>query len=331
MVSSYLGNHGHINSAEPCPLKIAYWKDMHPRHKVVIDLANKKRTIMKKYFFFAALAIVLAGAGMMHAVAPAHAQTMTTTASPADRAALQQQLDVAKATLINLEMQHGINPTSGDSQLGVNNEATAQTVAPAATALTASQVSAFQNTLSALAATLGNLSNSLGANPNLTASQNAAIAATLSGMKDTLGSMAIAISNAGGPASSPAAASAASPIAQGGHAESSAPSVAANTATGTAQGTGIAAAAPATTPAVTNTVQATAQASSIWSFTKAHWPAIVIIVLVIAILAILFWPEKGEGTKDTNVNPAPKAASPVSTAVAAAPSVTAPADSTKVA
>jgi hypothetical protein len=216
----------------------------------------------------------------------AHAQTLT----PAQTAAIQQQLDVAKATLANLEMQANVVPPVDAGTPGTIPASIAGTGsqgATAATALSADQISAFKTTLSTLAAMLTQLDASLATNTTLTPSQETAVQATLNGMQGTLVAMANDVANGGGTNpvanSAPVAATqpASAPIAV-----NSAPAVGAPVTPST---TVVAQTQPAT---VDNTVPQTAQASSLWSFTKAHWPTIVIVLLVIAILAILFWPEK---------------------------------------
>lgn len=294
---------------------------------------------MKKYFFFAVLAVALAGFGMHASIASAQ----TVTSSPSDNAAMQQELQVAKATLINLEMQEGVIP-QGDDQLSSN---AAPTVTSSGTGLSASQISAYEDTLATLVGTLSQLNATLSANPNMSTSQLATIETTLSGMQGTVSAMvsSIAANEAANTSpiamTTPAPAPAATTPAPAG-ASPAAPVTAANPATTSAP--------TAAATAATNPVQATAQASSIWSFTKAHWPAIAIIILVIVILAILFWPEKTGTVTPATTTTAGKPAPSVSAAVASAPSsaqtsastsapatsstpkvVTAPADSTKVA
>lgn len=245
--------------------------------------------MMKRLLFFAALIVAI---GSIGGNMVAHAQTLT----PAQTAAIQQQLDVAKATLANLEMQANVVPpvdagtpgTIPASIAGTGSQgATPVVAATAATALSADQISAFKTTLSTLAAMLTQLDASLATNTTLTPSQETAVQATLNGMQGTLVAMANDVANGGGTNpvanSAPVAATqpASAPIAV-----NSAPAVA---AVATPSTTVVAQTQPAT---VDNTVPQTAQASSLWSFTKAHWPTIVIVLLVIAILAILFWPEK---------------------------------------
>ncbi len=234
----------------------------------------------------------------------APAITVAATLSPAQRAAIEQQLQVAEATLINLEMQNGI-PTPADagtpstipaSIAGTGLQNAPLATAPAMTGLSVSEINSFQATLGALSATLSQLNNAVAGN-TLTSSQTASVAATLPGMQGTLAAMATDVTTGGSsaPASAPIAA-----------AKPSAPStpVAVNTAPA-AQTSAATTSAPATatpvvaaqtqsSPSVNNAAPQTAQASSLWSFTKAHWPTIVIVLLVIAILAILFWPEKKE-------------------------------------
>ncbi|HEY5220660.1 MAG TPA: hypothetical protein VIJ29_00710 [Candidatus Paceibacterota bacterium] len=234
----------------------------------------------------------------------AHAQTAATTQTltPAQTAALQQELDVANATLANLEMQAGVVPPADAGTPSVipasiagtgTQGGTAVATAPAAsTGLSASQVSAFQGTLNTLATALTQLSASVAANTTLTPSQDAAVATTLNGMQGTLVAMANTIATAGNSASAPVAIT---PVTGSPVAVNSAPSAATTPSTAVGSAPTTAPSTPTvaqTQPATVNTVPQTAQASSLWSFTKSHWPTIVIILLVIAILAILFWPEK---------------------------------------
>jgi hypothetical protein len=304
---------------------------------------------MKKILFFAVLAVALAGYGM-HTAGVAHAQT---TSSQTDNAAMEQQLQVAKATLINLEMQEGITP-QGDDQLGSSATPPVTQTQPAqtTTGLSVSQISAFENVLTSLLGTLSQLNATLGANPNMSTSQLAAIQSTLGGMQTTLVAMAnqIATDETASPVAMTTPANTPAPAPTTAQNTPTAPVAMANPAT---PATPVTTAAPVV-PAAANPVQATAQASSIWSFTKAHWPAIVIIILVIAILAILFWPERESKSSVTTVTTqktvtAPSktttttAAPSVSSAVASTPTkattttttvhtvTTAPADSTKIA
>jgi hypothetical protein len=225
---------------------------------------------MKKLFFFATLTLVLAGFGMQ--TGTVHAQTLTTNAAPISNTALEQELQVAKATLVNLEMQQGMIP-AGEGQI---------TTGATAAGLTPTEVDYFTGLLSRLTSSLSQLEATVAANPNMNATQVASISSTLGGMKGTLLAMTtqIAQDENGSPIAmtSPAATTAA-------------PSRVARTAPVKTLATISAPAATTAAATSTNTVQATAQASSIWSFTKTNWPVIVIILLVIAILAILFWPE----------------------------------------
>ena len=261
---------------------------------------------MKRLLFFAALIVAIGSFGGH--ITAVHAQAISTQALTSEQtAALQQQLDVAKATLAQLEMKAGMVPPADAGTPSVIPTSIAgtgsQTSATVATnsGLSADQISAFKGTLSTLAATLTQLNTSLTANAALAPSQEAAVATTLSGMQNTLVAMANTIATANNlPASAPVAAAqpAGSPVAVNN------PSTA--TTPGAAAGSASAAQTPsATTPAVTaqvlpstnNNVPQTAEASSFLGFTKAHWPTILIILLVIAILAILFWPEKQEPVK----------------------------------
>jgi len=118
--------------------------------------------------------------------------------------------------------------------------------------------------------------------------------ATLSGMQNTLVAMTNTIANGGNMSASAPVATTATPSAP--IAVNTAPAMSAVPSTSApASAPTVAAATPAITSQPTpsaNVVPETAQASSFWSFTKAHWPTIVIVLIVLAILAILFWPEK---------------------------------------
>ncbi|MGD1003383.1 MAG: hypothetical protein ABR884_02295 [Minisyncoccia bacterium] len=257
--------------------------------------------MMKKLLFFAALIVAI---GSIGGNMVAHAQTLT----PAQTAAIQQQLDVANATLANLEMQAGIVPpvdagtpnTIPASIAGTGSQsATPVVVAAATTELSAAQISAFKTTLSALAATLTQLDASLATNTTLTPSQETAVQATLNGMQGTLVAMANDVANSGNsPVANSAPIAATQPASAPVAVNNMPPSVAAAQTPSTTV-------VAQTQPAITNNaVPQTAQASSIWSFTKAHWPTIVIVLLVIAILAILFWPEKKEPVRTVSTGAA---------------------------
>src|SRR4051812_24102926 len=78
--------------------------------KAVI-LQSLTLTFMKKILYSALVAVAIASFGVHSGLA--HAQTAQTNSSPS-AAVLQQELDVAKATLINLEMKAGMVP-AGDA------------------------------------------------------------------------------------------------------------------------------------------------------------------------------------------------------------------------
>ncbi len=251
----------------------------------------------------------------------AHAQTATGTSqlTPAETAALEQQLSVAKAQLVNLEMQAGMIPSgdSGSSAIPAANQPAGTGAAPSAAApsvsngLTSVQVSAMNSALGTLSTMLSQLSASVAAETSLTATQQSQVAATLGSMKDTLVAIAGTINGAATPGvqnSGTAVSGASAPIAQqsvGTPSVNSGSAVAANTGPSVSVNVNP---TPATQPvqsaqpppqASANPASGaqTAQVSSVWSFTKDHWPTIVIVLLVIAILAILFWPEKKEPVK----------------------------------
>jgi hypothetical protein len=125
------------------------------------------------------------------------------------------------------------------------------------------------------------------------------VQATLNGMQGTLVAMANDVANSGNsPVANSAPIAATQPASAPVAVNNMPPSVAAAQTPSTTV-------VAQTQPAITNNaVPQTAQASSIWSFTKAHWPTIVIVLLVIAILAILFWPEKKEPVRTVSTGAA---------------------------
>jgi len=249
---------------------------------------------MKRLLFIAGLIVAIGSIGGN--ILTANAQSVQTL-TPAQTAVLEQELAVAKATLVNLQTEAGMVPTgdSGTASVTATPVAVATPVATPSSnnGLSASEVSAFQGTLSTLAATLSQLNNSLSANATLTLAQKQGVQATLNGMEGTLTAMATSIVNdsnlaSAAPATAPIAVNQPAPVVAATPSLSASVGVAPTPANTAAP---VAANQPATTP-TTNAAPQTAQASSFWSFTKDHWPTIVIVLLVILILAILFWPEK---------------------------------------
>jgi hypothetical protein len=245
---------------------------------------------MKKLFFFAVLAVALAGFGMQTGIV--HAQSMT-TAAPVSNAQLEQELQVAKATLINLEMQQGSIP-AGDDQIaaGTGTGAIAQPVAiaqPSTNGLTPAEVGYFTGLLSQLTSSLSQLEATLVANPNMNSTQVASISTMLGGMQSTLLAMSTQIAQDENGSNIAMTAPSAGVVA-GASTSTPAQVVQTTPATTPAANTSAVTTVPASA-APANTAQSSVQPSSFWSFAKSNWPVIVIILLVIAILAILFWPE----------------------------------------
>ncbi|MDR3582731.1 MAG: hypothetical protein P4L67_05650, partial [Candidatus Pacebacteria bacterium] len=256
-------------------------------------------------FIFAVMAVAMAGF-----VIPTGAVRAQATDTPAtvSTATLLQELQVAKATLLNLQMKEGMIP-QGDDQTSPGTTAQPVTVAqpvPATSGLTASEIVHFNEILSQLAGSLLQLAQVVNAHPAMTPAQTASIATALNGMKGALLSMSTEIAQDEGGAPIAIATPSTGVVAG---ASTAAPSQTAQTPAAATP------AASASTPAVTaeatpatNSAQAGTKLSSVWSFTKANWPVIVIILLVIAILAILFWPEKEAKTSAKTAASAPKAA-----------------------
>lgn len=242
---------------------------------------------MKKLFFAAIAAFVFAVGSHGGIVPAAHAATLT----PDQTASLQQKLDVMKARLIQLQMQNGVIP-DGDSGTGMVLGASAVSVnALQASSLSPAQVAQIGATLDALRSTLVSLQSTLASNPELSATSQASTVLTLQAIGKTLALIGASFSGANTAANT-------APIALQTPAEShlvprESPSpVVASANKREASAPGAKEASPVTAPV------ATAQVSSILSlskaFSKAHWPTITIIALIMLALVVLFWPSRKE-------------------------------------
>jgi hypothetical protein len=156
---------------------------------------------MKKLLFLAAFFLAIGSYG---GIAVTNAQTMTSTdvmassSTATATATLEQQLQVAQATLVNLEMQAGSVPVgdNGTSSAMMTVTATPTTAEPSMVVtpstsgqLTAAEISSFEGTLTTLVETLGQLNATLGGNSSLTAAQDQAVQSTLNNMASTLVAM----------------------------------------------------------------------------------------------------------------------------------------------
>ena len=295
---------------------------------------------MKKLFVFAAIALAIMSFGSN--IGLVHAQTMTTTSSPAgsvSTATIMQELQVMRATLVNLETKAGMVPQGDTGLPGTTMSPTAGTgaattsVAPMMTPVTqstptvnatlsASDRAALSSSLGALVSALASFNATLAANPKAVASHQAAIAAVLGGMTKTMMAMNTALKSGAtsGSASAPiAAATTPTPAPSTGIAVTQ-PTAQISPNTGTATPAPVAivnnqpatqpstgSLAPTAAPAGTTDQPQTAQAANAWGFVVNHWPTITIIILVALILLILFWPSKGdEGAEHGSARPMAK-------------------------
>jgi len=263
---------------------------------------------MKKLLFAAALLLAVASYGGK-ITAVAHADTMT----PEQNAALQQTLEVLKAKLVNLEMQAGQVPQGDAAGASVTATASPSPVSvPSQTGagISATESASISSALGTLVTALSNLNATLMAHPEMVAANQVQIAAVLGGMTNTLASINSEIATGGAsniasnvPAPSQSGSqSAGNPVAVS--AQPTPAPIAASTPSTPAASTP--AATTPTTPTITQVAGNTSQAptaqtanifSSSWNFVKSHWPTFTIILLVIAILLILFWPQKEEDTR----------------------------------
>jgi len=260
---------------------------------------------MKKLFVFAVVALAIMSFGAHSSMA--HAQTAP--AANATPAQLQQELQVMKATLANLEMEAGMVPQSdsGSPSVSATVSAPAVPVAQAATSvsagLSASDRTTISNALGSLVSALASLNATLAANPQAITSHQTEIASVLNGMQSTLVAMNNAVQNGTASdlaASAPIAAATPSVNSQSGATVSVqvAPApVALNQPTAQpSAGSPV----PTAASAGTDNQQQAAQASNAWGFVVSHWPTITIIILVALILLILFWPSKSDERGEQN-------------------------------
>ncbi|HVO28931.1 MAG TPA: hypothetical protein VMT81_03045 [Candidatus Paceibacterota bacterium] len=252
---------------------------------------------MKKTMILAALFMAIASYGGN--TIPAHAQALT----PAQTAALQQQLDVAKAQLVQLEMQQGMVP-QGDSALP---GAPATTVAPAAPSaamtLSASDLTAIRTALSSLAGALTALQAKIAEDPQLATQNGPAMVAALQGIGNTVAVIGTELTGSNIAMSAPQPSQ---PQTSGASVAQVSPAMgSSNGGAGTAQATMPAAGGnpvaantvpeASTTPIANAAPQAqTAQASSAFSFGNLNWPLVAVIILIIAAIVIWLWWDDSE-------------------------------------
>jgi hypothetical protein len=246
---------------------------------------------MKKLLLFAVVAFAIMSFGTH--IGLVHAQTANPTVSTAT---LEQELQVAKATLVNLEMEAGMVP-QGDA--GLPSGSTVAPAAPAAAAqLSAPDRVALSSALGSLVSALSSFNATIAANPQAVTSHQAAIASVLSGMQSTLVAMNSAVQNGSFPGSGSVAAVTPAPIAAATQPATPAPASAPIASNQPTSQPSTGSLAPTAAPAGTNDQAQTAQVSSTGNFFVNHWPTITIIVLVALILLILFWPSKGNDNED---------------------------------
>jgi hypothetical protein len=258
---------------------------------------------MKKKLIIAALFAAVAMASYGGNALVTHAQT-----APSNTAALQQQLDDAKAQLIQLEMQAGQVPA------GDNGTATAQPTvvssAPTVT-LSAADISEMNTALTALAGVLTNLQTQIAENPQFVTTNGPAVIGALQGISNTIASIGTEMAGANVAMSAMPSTGSTGSMGSTGVAQAN-PATTGNIGSGattpTTQPSQVAQTNPAaTTPTTVNsapantapvaTVPSTAQASSAFSFSKLNWPLIIVIILIVAAIAIWLWWDDGEEKK----------------------------------
>lgn len=228
------------------------------------------------------------------------ALTYAQTAPSTNTASLQQQLDLAKAELSNLEMQAGMIPNGdGGTALAatsiMSDSGTAATPATSNASLSAADRTEINTALGALANLLVSLQTKIANDPQFLKNNETEVAQSLQVMANT-----IALIGKSLPTQS--AAVAMTPETQGATPSNSGVTALTAPTTVPAPTAATAPSAPsnqtAPTGAVENTVATQpAETASAFSFSKLNWPLIIVILLIIAAIAIwLFW-DDGEDVK----------------------------------
>jgi len=291
---------------------------------------------MKKTLIFGSLFIAFAMMSHGGNTLLAHAQTATaTTAMPAN-ATLQQELDVAKAQLVQLQMEAGQVP-AGDSNLpgATSSAAPMSSIAPTITImptpnasmmLSATDVSEMNTVLTALTTMLTTLQTKIAQDPQVAVSNGAATVSSLRAIGNTLAAIvgdaahenvAMATPQTIVPQTANAVPTSGNTPAAGSQGIAQANPTTAGTSggAGASAGVGTAAITPTTgnntptvtppppppTPVAVNTVPQTAQAAASFSLGKLNWPLIIVIILIVAAIAIWLWWDDSDDTKQTVV------------------------------
>ena len=283
---------------------------------------------MTKKFTIAAIFAAVAMASYGGSALLANAQVATGAMTPSQNASLQQQLDNAKAELIQLEMQAGQVPAGDNSLPGATTAPVTVTVTPAAptTALNSADIAEMDTALTALANMLGTLETRISSNPQFITSNGAAVVSVLQGISNSVASIGTEITGATVAMNNPAIApttptvtsqpSTGSAMAQGsGAANGAAGSAGTSQPSATTQPSQVAQTNPSqTTPptpaATTNPTPATTNTETASSFSlgKLNWPLIVVIILVVAAIAIWLWWDDSDEKKPVvkSTSPAPQ-------------------------
>ena len=248
--------------------------------------------------FFAAVAMASTGGTTLLA----HAQS-------ASNATLQQQLDDAKAQLVQLQMQAGQVPT-GDMVVGsaqpvtvtVTPVAPTMTVTPSVS-LSAADVAQMNTALTALANLLVTLQAKSAQDPNFISSNGPVVVSALQTISKTVAVIGSEMTGSNVAMTTPSNSASAGTAPATGVAQATPGQTGAGTSvTATVQPTP--ATAPVaqvtpTTPTVVNPAPAaaapqTAQTASAFSFSQLNWPLIIVIILIVAAIAIWLWWDDGD-------------------------------------
>ena len=241
---------------------------------------------MTKKFTIAAIFAAVAMASYGGSALLANAQVATGAMTPSQNASLQQQLDNAKAELIQLEMQAGQVPAGDNSLPGATTAPVTVTVTPAAptTALNSADIAEMDTSIG---------TEITGATVAMNNPAIAPTTPTVTSQPSTGSAMAQGSGAANGAAGSagtsqPSATTQPSQVAQTNPSQTTPPTPAATTNP---------------TPATTNT-----ETASSFSLGQLNWPLIVVIILVVAAIAIWLWWDDSDEKKPVvkSTSPAPQ-------------------------
>jgi hypothetical protein len=250
---------------------------------------------MKKILFGALLALAIASFGGTTILA--HAQSV----AGGQQATLQQQLELMKAKLQLLQLQQG--GTGTQTVTPAVTPATVATPTQPTLTISASDASALNAALSALATTLVNLQSAIQSNPQFMAQNGPVVAQSLAGIEGSLAAVLTSIQTSAASAGTTAIAENNQPAqpAMGSPAVNSAPAAGQSAAGQPAAGQSAALSQTSnqgsllpSVNSLTQPVNNTAAVASSALGGQNRLPAVIVGIILLAMIAILVWGRGGE-------------------------------------